>query len=158
MREEHRETRLVIRDRELQVVVTVIETLSPANKRQGSDGWREYLARREQVLASQMHLVELDLLRGGTRLPMGGKLPAAEYCATVSRADRRPQAHVYAWSLCQRMPTIPIPLSPKHDDVALDLQLVFDKVYERAAYDLSLDYTAELTPPLSDAEREWLQT
>ncbi|MBP90921.1 MAG: hypothetical protein CMJ64_30125 [Planctomycetaceae bacterium] len=72
MPEERRATYLVIRDRENMEVVTVIETLSPANKRSG-DGRREYLAKREEVISSQAHLVELDLLRGGERMPMNSR-------------------------------------------------------------------------------------
>lgn len=156
MPEERRETYLVIRDRELQMVVTVIETLSPANKRRGGDGWREYLSKRDQVLASPSHLVELDLLRGGSRLPMKRPLPAGDYYAIVSRAERRPNADDYPWRLHQQMPTIKIPLLPEDDHVAIDLQQVFNTVYDRAAYELSLDYGAELDPPLSPKERSWL--
>jgi len=43
MPDERRESYLVIRERESMEVVTVIETLSPANKRRNSDGGREYL-------------------------------------------------------------------------------------------------------------------
>jgi hypothetical protein len=156
MPEERRETFLVIRDRELQMVVTVIETLLPANKRRGSDGWREYRTKRDQILASPSHLVELDLLRGGSRAPMEHPLPSGDYYAVVSRAERRPAADVYAWSLHQPMPTIKIPLLPEDDHVPLDLQSVFRTVYERAAYELSLDYAAELDPPLSESARRWL--
>jgi hypothetical protein len=154
--EERRETYLVIRDRELQMVVTVIETLSPANKRRGGDGWREYLMKRDQVLASPSHLVEIDLLRGGARLPMKDPLPPGDYYAIVSRAERRPRADVYPWTLEVPMPTISIPLLPEDDYVPLNLQQVFETVYDRAAYDLSLDYGSDLTPPLSSKSRRWL--
>lgn len=43
-------------------LVTVIELLSPTNKRVGADGRREYLRKREQILQSAVHLVEIDLL------------------------------------------------------------------------------------------------
>jgi hypothetical protein len=154
--EERRETYLVIRDRALAMVVAIIETLSPANKRRGGDGWREYLMKRDQVLASPAHLVELDLLRGGARLPMKDPLPQGDYYAIVSRAERRPQADVYAWALDQPMPTIRIPLLPEDDHAPLNLQQVFEAVYERAAYDLSLDYHSNLSPPLSHEARRWL--
>lgn len=75
---ERREAFLVVRDRQTLEVVTVLETLSPANKRPGSDGRREYLAKREAVLQTQAHLVEVDLLRGGARLPMVDALPPGD--------------------------------------------------------------------------------
>jgi hypothetical protein len=84
MPEEKRESLLVIRDLETRAIVTVIELLSPGNKRSGSDGRRKYLAKRQEILGSQSHLVELDLLRGGKRLPTRQPLPTADYYAIVS--------------------------------------------------------------------------
>ena len=49
-------------------MVTVIELLSPWNKTPEA-GLAEYLAKRTNVLYSTANLVELDLLRGGERLP-----------------------------------------------------------------------------------------
>jgi hypothetical protein len=155
MPEERRETYLVIRERKTREVVTVIETLSPANKRLGGDGRHEYLAKRGDIISSRSSLVELDLLRGGQRLPMSTPLPPGDYYAIVSRAGRRPKAEVYAWSLRQPLPTIPIPLKQGDRDVPLDLQTAFSTVYDRARYDLSLDYSARLSPPLGKSDLAW---
>ena len=157
MPEEQRETYLVIRLQDTREVVTVLETLSPGNKRLGSDGRREYLKKREEILQSQTHLVELDLLRGGQRMPTATPLPSADYCAIVSRSHRRPRADAYLWTIRDPLPTIPIPLNKGDPDVPLDLQAVFTTVYDRARYDLSLDYTASLDPPLSEADLCWVQ-
>lgn len=156
--EERREAYLVIREREEHSVVTVIETLSPANKRRGGDGWRAYQEKREQVLRSQSHLVELDLLRRGARMPLDVRPspPPFDYYALVSRAERRPKADVYCWSLLERMPVIPIPLLEDDPDLQLDLHEAVSVVYERAAYQRSLDYSAELTPPLPQEARAHL--
>lgn len=156
MPEERREVFLVVRDRETMEVVAVLETLSPANKRPGSDGRREYLGKRESVLQSQVHLVELDLLRGGRPLPMVDPLPAADYYAIVSRRHRRPRAEVYAWTIRDLLPSIPIPLKGGDPDVWLDLQAVFTTVYDRARYDLSLDYRAPLAPEPDAALAAWI--
>jgi len=48
-------------------VVTVIELLSPTNKRSGEDGIDAYLEKRAELVASGVNLVEIDLLRGGDR-------------------------------------------------------------------------------------------
>ncbi|MDB5387968.1 MAG: hypothetical protein JWM11_3614 [Planctomycetaceae bacterium] len=157
MPEERRESYLVIRDRESLEVVTVIETLSPANKRRESTGRREYLQKRELVLESHSHLVEFDLLRGGERLPMNSRLPSGDYYAIVSRSETRPNAEVYAWSIRQHVPTIAIPLRKGDLDVPVDLQQICTTVYERARYDLSVDYQQSLSPPLSDFDSVWLQ-
>ncbi len=59
------ETFLEIRDRRSRELVCVIELLSPSNKRPGPDR-EQYLFKRRQILASPAHLVEIDLLWGGT--------------------------------------------------------------------------------------------
>lgn len=152
-----RETYVVIRERETLEVVTVIETLSPANKRTASDGRQQYLEKRGETLSSHSNLVELDLLRGGMRLPVVG-LPATDYCALVSRARRRPKVSIYPWSIRPALPPISIPLRSEDPDVTLDLQSAFATVYDRARYQLSLDYSAQLEPPLSAEDAAWAKT
>jgi hypothetical protein len=154
MPQKRRETYLVIRERESLEVVNVIETLSPANKRTVSDGRQQYLEKRGEILSSRSNLVELDLLRGGMRLPVVG-LPATDYCALVSRARLRPKVSIYPWTIHQPLPPIQIPLKGDDADVSLDLQSAFTTVYERARYQLSLDYSASLEPPLSSEDAEW---
>lgn len=84
-----------IRDRAGRKVIAVIELLSPSNKEAGPDR-EQYLVKRGQLLNSSAHLVEIDLLRRGGRLPPV-VLPGTDYCIFVSRADWRPRAG--AWSL-----------------------------------------------------------
>jgi hypothetical protein len=153
--QERRETYLVIRERETHEVVTVIETLSPSNKRPGGDGRREYMEKRESILASQAHLVELDLLRGGARLPVH-PVPRGDYSAMVSRKQSRPRVQTYGWPLRHPMPKIPIPLLGGDPEVMVDLQQIFSDVYGRAEYDLSLNYHATLSPPLSAEDAGWV--
>ena len=136
-------------------VVTVIEVLSPGNKRPGSDGRREYLTKRETVLLSATHLLELDLLRGGERLPTIEALPRADFYAFVCRARQRPLAEVYPWTLRQPLPSLPVPLAQGDPEISLDLQAVFTTVYDRAGYDYALDYTQPVEPPLSEEEQAW---
>jgi hypothetical protein len=155
--EEHREPFLTIRERGTMEVVTVLELLSPTNKRPGADGHREYLSKRAAVLLSAAHLVEIDLLRGGRRLPTREPLPTADYYAVISREERRPQACIFFWTLREALPTVPIPLGGSDADVPLDLQAAFQAAYGRARYELSLDYQASLRPPLSEEDTEWMR-
>jgi hypothetical protein len=155
MSEERHETFLVIRERESMEVVTVLETLSPANKRLGTSGRQQYLSKRESVLESRSHLIELDLLRGGARLPVVGRLPPGDFYAIVSRSGRRPKAEVYAWTLRHPLPGISVPLKQGDADVTLDLQAVFTTVYDRARYRLSLNYHRPLDPPLTEVQSAW---
>jgi len=154
MPEERREAFLTLSDRETMEVVTVIELLSPANKRHGGDGRREYLSKRESILGSTTHLVELDLLRGGERLPTVEPLPPGDYYAFVCR-QRRYQAEVYAWTLRDRLPAIPIPLAGDDPDVTIHLEEVFTSTYDRAGYDYSLDYSRPIRPPLPKRDASW---
>jgi hypothetical protein len=119
-------------------LVTVIELLSTANKRAGADSRREYLREREQILQSTVHLVEIDLLLKGERLPTVEPLPEADYYAFVSRSEYRPAVEVYYWRRSERMPTIPIPLLRDDGEVLLDLQAVYEETYKRARYDVRL--------------------
>ena len=154
MREQKRETFLTIRRTGEKAVITVLELLSPDNKRRGAKGRRLYLRKRNLVLDSRTNLVELDLLRGGQRLPMRDPLPAAQYYALVSRAGHA-EADVYAWNLRAALPSIPIPLAAGDGDVLLNLQQVFTTVYDRAGYDYTLDYTIPIGPSLSDPDSAW---
>jgi hypothetical protein len=154
--QERRETFLVIREVPSMEIVTVIETLSPANKRASSDGREQCLAKRQEILQSRTNLVEIDLLRGGKQLPVVG-MPPGEYFAIVSRGHRRPRADVYPWTLRQSLPTIPIPLKKDEAEVPLDLQQVFTTVYDRARYQLSLNYGANLAVPFGEPDSVWLR-
>jgi hypothetical protein len=157
MPERRREAFLTVRERESMEVITVLAVLSPTNKRSGSDGRREYLSKREAVLLSGTHLVELDLLRGGQRLPTVEPLPPGDYYAIVSRASCRPRVDVYGWPLGHALPLIPVPLGGNDPAVSLDLQAAFNTVYDRAGYDYSLDYHGPTEPPLSEADAAWAQ-
>ena len=145
---------LAIRTREGAETVTVIEVLSPTNK-STKDGRTEYLAKRNSLLRSSAHLVEIDLLRGGERLPTIEPHPAGDYFAFVSRGERRPKAEVYSWTLERPMPRIPIPLLAGDPDASLDLQSVFTTTYDRAGYDYALHYDRAIDPPLDERRTEW---
>jgi hypothetical protein len=152
--EEHREAYLVIRHPHASEVITVIELLSPTNKLRRANGRDLYLEKRMELLQTRTHLVELDLLRGGERMPFSNP-PDGDYFALISIAKRRPVAVVYGWPLAHRLPVIPIPLAKGDPDVDLDLQEVFNVVYDRAGYDYILDYDVDVSPTFSESEKTW---
>jgi hypothetical protein len=129
-----------IRDVANRELVTAIEVLSPTNKR--GEGRREYLDKRQRILCSMAHLIEIDLLRRGHRLPMQKPLPPASYFVFLSRAERRPMVEVWPIQLSMRLPVISVPLLADDPEVTLDLQSALDTVYDVLNYDLSLDYTS----------------
>jgi len=152
---EVREPRQVIRGARGGEVVTVLEVLSPSNKTAGSQGRREYLVKRREVLRSAGHLLEVDLLRGGERLPSVQPLPPSDYCVHVSRVATRPLGEVYAWSVRDPAPVLPIPLREGDPDVSLDLGEAIRLTYEQSRYDVELDYRGEPAPPLSQEDAAW---
>lgn len=137
-------------------VVTAIELLSPANKQRGSAGYASYLKKRLDILLSQTHLVEIDLLRGGPPLPMTGNVPESDYRIIISRVQQRPQAHLYAFTVRDPIPACPIPLRAKDGEATLNLQNLLPALYEQAGYDLRINYRLEPIPPLSPADDSWV--
>ena len=156
--DEIHEARLEVIDTNQQAVVTVIELLSPTNKINGSRGRASYEQKRREVMNSSSHFVEIDLLREGDHLHTRELLPPAEYYVHVSRKDRRPKGYVWPILLPQRLPVIGIPLKEGDPDAKLDLQEVLVTAYERAAYDLQVNYRAEPTPKLAPELAEWANT
>jgi Protein of unknown function (DUF4058) len=148
-----RETRIDILHRPDRNLVAVLEMLSPANKT--GDGFQEYRAKRKAILQQKVHLVELDLLVGGNRMPHLMPLPAGDYFAFVSRADNRPNCEVFSWPVRDPLPTIPIPLTAPDADVHIDLAKVFQATYERGRYGRSLRYGQPPLAPLSQDDARW---
>jgi hypothetical protein len=142
-----------IRDAANRTLVTAIEVLSPVNKRGG--GREEYLSKRRRLLLSSAHLIEIDLLREGARVPMRDPLPAAPYFVFLSRAEDRPYIEVWPIALSQRLPAVPVPLLAGDADVPLDLQEALTNIYDLLGYDLAIDYRKPPEVPFSPEEAEW---
>jgi len=147
--------RVVIVAADGQRVLTAIEVLSPANKAPGED--REaYLLKRSECLASGTNLVEIDLLRGGDRLPMGRPAPAvSDYYILSSPADRRPHTAVWAFAVPDAIPIFPVPVRPRVAPVPLDLRACLDTAYDNGLYGEKLRYDAPADPPLNSRDAEW---
>lgn len=136
-------------------VVTVIELLNPSNKDPGEDR-DAYLFKRREYLATGTNLVELDLLRAGDRVPFGKpKPPPADFYALVSRANLYPKAHVWAFTVRDEMPVLPIPLKPADGEIALSLRECLDRTYDDGGYANRIDYAAPPAYPLRAPDAEW---
>jgi hypothetical protein len=149
-----RQGRIAILHRPERSLVTVLEMLSPTNKT--GDGFAEFCSKRQAILQKRTHLVELDLLLGGRRLPLSRPLPAGDYYALISRGDQRPNCEVYSWPLRQGLPAIPIPLKAPDPDVWVDLQKVFQQAYQRGRYARSLPYGEAPRAPVAEKDRSWV--
>jgi hypothetical protein len=146
---------LEVRETETNAVVTVIELLSPKNKRVGK-GRSAYEAKRDRILASTAHLVEIDLLRIAAPMPLQHQ-PPWDYRILISRSEDRPNADLYGFSLRERIPDFPLPLKQPEEFVSIDLQSILQGVYDRAGYDYRIDYQQSVPPPaLTAADQAWM--
>lgn len=137
-------------------VVTVIEFLSPTNKRPGP-GRKLYQSKQNDCEEADINLVEIDLLRTGTpttlahqRMRKAGH--EATYHVSVLRGGW--ELECYPIPLRERLPTIRIPLRPADPDITLPLQTLIDLAYSRGRHD-DIDYTRPLDPPLAPADAAW---
>jgi hypothetical protein len=153
--ETEREGYLEVREVGTETVITVIEILSPKNKRSGV-GRQQYEAKRQKILSSQTHLVEIDLLRQWQVMPLESPPVSCHYRVLVSRSDCRPLADLYAFNLPDPIPVFPLPLQSGDVEPCIDLQNLLHKIYDEAGYDLRLDYRQDPVPPLDEAATIWL--
>lgn len=153
--QEIEEARVEIKQVKTGTLVTVIEVMSPSNKIAGSVGRESFMKKRRETLASDIHWVEIDLLRGGVgtmRLPRKAE---SQYRVIVSTAADYRRARCWPIHLRQRLPVVGIPLLAPDPDVPLDLAAVLDAAYDRGAYDRSIDYTSPPDPPLAKDDAKW---
>ncbi|MBX3000793.1 MAG: DUF4058 family protein [Caldilineaceae bacterium] len=145
---------LEIRDNKNQELVTVIELLSPFNKRPGAQGYAAFQEKRDEVMATKVHWIEIDLLRAGAR-PMEVK-DKSDYYALLKRGDRYWPWEAWFFNLRNPMPTIAVPLKAPDEDTPLDLQAVFHDMYARTRYAHSIDYSQPVPPPpLRPEDEAW---
>ena len=130
-------------------LVTAIKILSPTNKRGG--GMQEYREKRRRLLQSDVHLIEIDLLRGGERPGWEVHEPPidTDYVLLVNRASDGAGRSSEIWpvALNEPLPTLPVPLLFPDPDLPLPLGAVFASVWQRARYGQRIDTTQPLPPP-----------
>lgn len=161
--DERREPFLEIYSRlEGERLVTAIEVLSLTNKTPGAHGRDLYLRKQKEILSSQVHFVEIDLLRAGehsTAVPLKWALPKTgrfDYHVCIHHFDNFEDYFVYPILLRQKLPRIEVPLLPGDAPVTLDLQAVFDRSYDTGPYRRRVRYSeAGIVPPLSATDSEW---
>ncbi|MBD2593752.1 DUF4058 family protein [Nostoc spongiaeforme FACHB-130] len=149
-----KERYLEVRNVETKEVVTVIEIISPKNKRTG-EGRNAYDNKRQRVLGSATNLVEIDLLRTGEAMLVFGDDIQSDYRILISRAQNRPQADLYAFNLQDVIPSFPLPLKTEENEPLIKLQNLLTEIYDRGSYDLVIDYNQAPFPPLSEADAAW---
>jgi Protein of unknown function (DUF4058) len=147
---------LEVREISTKQVVTAIEILSPVNKRNG-EGRLTYLKKRQSILGSLTHLVEIDLLRNWEPMPVINNSIQSDYRVLVSRSDRRPFAELYAFNLRDSLPIFLLPLREEDVEPIVNLPELLAGVYDRAGYDYRIDYDREPIPSLSEQDLVWVK-
>ncbi len=145
-------------------LVTSIEVLSWANKTPGEHGRDLYLKKQKDVLKSKVHLVEIDLLRGGThttavsREQIVAEAGEFDYHVLVHEFHKLEEYYVYPRRLGMRLPTIRVPLLPEDGSVEVDLQPIVDRCYVTGHYERRIRYR-DMIPigPLSAEQRQWIE-
>jgi hypothetical protein len=147
-----------LREVETGRLVTAIEILSPVNKRPGHEAYETYRRKRRDLIRAGVHLLEIDLLRGGQWLPLLTSLPDSPYFVFLTREGR---TRVEIWPLSWRdpFPILPAPLLEPDPEAPLDLGQAIQNIYDRAAYELRIDYRQlPPKPVLTSEELDWLET
>jgi hypothetical protein len=150
-----REGYLEVRQVATGAVVTTIEILSPVNKCPGL-GRRQYEAKRQKLLMTPTHLVEIDLLRQSPPMPVAGGVEA-DYRILVSRSEQRPKADLFAFNLIDAIPTFALPLLPGDEEPIVDLKVLIETIYDQGSYDLRLNYREIPAPVLSQRDQAWIE-
>ena len=153
--EEVREGYLEVREVGSDYLITAIEVLSPSNKRPGR-GRQMYEDKRMELLGTWTNLVEIDLLRAGQPMRViSNNGIHSDYRILVARGGRS-RAMLYPFGVRQPIPQFTVPLRRgDHDEPTVDIGKLLSGIYDRAGYDLILNYAADSEPPLSDADAAW---
>lgn len=141
-------------------VVTVIELLSPSNKEPEGVGRDEYLRKQRAVFASEAHLLEIDLLRGGLHTvaiprPLLQARGPFDYVYCLHRSGTGPRLECWPFTLRETMPPLYVPLIEGESDLEIDFQAVFSRVYDGGRYGRSIDYQAQPETPLAVEDAAW---
>ena len=144
-------------------IVTIIEVLSPTNKTHDGHGRDSYVPKQQQILWSNIHLLEIDLLRNGLHtvaVPFDAlKAEGQEwdYLTCLHRASRKLEYEYWLVSVRSRLPRIRVPLTDDYPDLILDLQACFDRTYDAGPYRRRINYGVPPTLPLSAKDAPWAE-
>jgi Protein of unknown function (DUF4058) len=162
--EQERELFIAIRSLEdWDEIITIIEILSPTNKREDSPGWNAYLAQQRDTLYSNTNLMEIDLLRGGVHTVAAPKdeLERHGRWDSLICVHRPIQAwHFEYWfsRIQDPLPGVSVPLTQSLGDFELGLQAAFGRAYDTGPYKRRIDYTSRPPGDLDAATLAWIDS
>lgn len=140
-------------------LVTVIEVLSPTNKRTGKDR-DEYKNKQAELLASDVHLLEIDLLRGGeytVAVPYEDIETEGEwdYVVCLHYGGTGEEYEFWPIGLRQRLPRVHVPLIDGLPNQVIDLQMALNRTYDDGPFARATDYRCAASPPLKERDADW---
>lgn len=145
-----------IREAKSKKLVTVIEVLSPANK--NGLGFEKYQEKRLELIASNINLLEIDLLRRGKKIIAHTDTNNSDYLCALTRKKSN-ITDIWTIDLQATLPVLPIPLGDGDEDIPIDLQAVLDEIYQKIKYGSLIDFSKKVPPPrLSKEKKQWIQT
>ena len=110
---------------------------------------------KSAIASSGTHKLEIDLLRSYQLMFVFDKDIEASYRILVSRGNSRLLADLYLFNLPDMIPLFPLLLRAADAEPIVDLQGLLNGVYDRAAYDLRIDYRAAPLAALSETDAGW---
>ena len=110
---------------------------------------------KSAIASSGTHKIEIDLLRSYQLMLVFDNDIEASYRILVSRGNPRPLADLYLFNLPDMIPLFPLPLRAADAELIVDLQGLLNGVYDRAAYNFRIDYTAAPLAALSETDAAW---
>lgn len=145
-----------IRDKANNELITTIEIISPANKRE--PGYSKLVEKQRKLHSRGVHLLEIDLIRRGQRQCKHPVAQSAHYLVTLLRGNID-EINIWAIDVKDELPVLPIPLKQNDATAILDLQRAFDSMYQERLYADSVDYEKELPPPgFSTEDKKWIKS
>jgi hypothetical protein len=88
-------------------------------------------------------------------MPTLGPQIHSDYRILVSRGYRRPKADLIPFRVRDPVPPFPLPLRRGERELTVDVGMVLHALYDRASYDLRIDYEREPVPPLRPDDAAW---
>ena len=109
-----------------------------------------------------MHLLEIDLLRGGeytlaaSQSSLKARFGPFHYAASLHRGGYGRRFQAVGWTVQEVLPTVLVPLDETHADLEIDLQPVFERTYDECGFERMVDYSGLPEPSVNEETLTWL--
>ena len=143
-------------------ILTVIEVLSPTNKKAGQSQ-EEYQDKQRTTIQSRINLLEIDLLRGGMHTVAAPQSLLEERGAwdgivCLSRAEHPKEFEYWFCRMSEPLPAIRVPLMAGIEEISLSLQAAYSSVYDKGPYHRLAEYHLPPPIPFTKEESLWADT